>query len=290
MAMLSMTAFVSSVTKHGRLTWTWDIRSVNNRFLDVQLRLPDLLKSHEFHCRDLIRQACHRGKLDVSLKLERSASETNPCLNTDKLFHLATLLEEVSKVIPHTSAVDPLAVLALPNILETDVGVNLTEEEARIIFDSLPLALERFMTEKAREGSALQSVLQKRTESALTQVRQLQAQLESLMAEHIAQLKQKIQLIAPELEASRWAQEVAIIAQRVDISEELDRLTIHLNDVLHLLNSSEPTGRKLDFLMQELNREANTLGSKSMAVAVTQTSLALKILIEQMREQIQNVE
>lgn len=287
--MLSMTAFATVVGQQGNLSWTWEVRSVNNRFLDVQCRLPDSIKPFESRVREMIRQQVSRGKVEVVLRLDQSQQATLPRINTETLFHLATLLEEVKAVIPQVSHVDPLAVLSQPNMLMMNGIADAILSESDVV-TSFQTALTQFVTEKSREGRALQAVLQQRAESALALVVQLSSQLERIMTTHIDNLKQKVQAIAPDLEASRWVQEVAILAQRADVAEEIDRLQVHLRDLLNLLTTSEPVGRKLDFLMQELNREANTLGSKAVALEVTQVSLDLKLLIEQMREQIQNVE
>lgn len=287
--MLSMTAFTHLVGQQGEQSWTWEVRSVNNRFLDVQCRLPDRVKPFESRLREMVRQQVNRGKVEVVLRLEQSQSTCLPRINTETLFHLANLLEEVKAVIPHISSVDPIAVLAQPNMLTITDSADGVLSEADVI-TSFQVALTQFVVEKSREGRALQVILQQRAESALALVVRLSGQLERIMNTHIDNLKQKVQAIAPDLEASRWVQEVAILAQRADVAEEIDRLQVHLHDLLNLLNASEPVGRKLDFLMQELNREANTLGSKAIALEVTQVSLELKLLIEQMREQIQNVE
>lgn len=288
--MLSMTAFASVSGAKELLSWRWELRSVNHRYLDVQCRLPEALKGYESVCREVVRQRLHRGKVEVSLKIEHETLDRKPRLNTEKLFQLARLLEEVHAILPHTAPVDPLAVLALPQMLCEQDNDDPDALDESFVVATLNAALDQLVAEKNREGSALRAVLQQKAESALGQVKQLNDQLETIMVSHIAQLKQRVRLIAPDLDETRWVQEVALLAQKADISEEMDRLQVHLHDLLSLLRSGEPVGRKLDFLMQELNREANTLGAKSVVLAVTQASLALKVLIEQMREQIQNVE
>ncbi len=287
--MLSMTAFATLAKSQDGVHWVWELRSVNNRFLDIQLRLPDVFKPQESVYRELIRQRVNRGKVEVSLRIESVAKDAVPRLNTEKLFQFAALINEVRVALPQVSPVDPLAILTIPNMILQDSGHDQAVDEA-MIQSSLLEALALFVEQKGREGAALQAVLQQRSEAALAQVMHLREQLESLMAQHVSQLKQRVQMIAPDLDESRWIQEVAMIAQRVDIAEEIERLRIHLLDTRVLLTAKEPVGRKLDFLMQELNREANTLGAKSMALEVTQASLALKVWIEQMREQVQNVE
>jgi uncharacterized protein (TIGR00255 family) len=267
----------------------WEIRSVNHRYLDVQLKLPEGFRAFEQDFRQLIAAKLRRGKVDASLGVNRapgqdSVTRLNKAVGRQVIEHLETLAGEMKDPAP----VSPESVLRWPGVLEEE---EIDPQEA---FSAASKALETAITtlseSRAREGAKIQQMLELRCAEVELAVEAIKARLPDVLAEIRARLEQRVETLNAKLDNDRLEQEILIIAQKLDVSEELDRLTAHVQEVRGAFVSGEPVGRRLDFLMQELNREANTLGSKSADAMTTQQVVDLKVLIEQMREQVQNVE
>lgn len=285
---LSMTGFarVERQIPAGQLSW--EIRSVNHRYLDVQFRLPEELRALEPNLREIVRGTLHRGKIEAALRFTADASTTSGLeVDTERLTALQRALRRVEEVAD-TRAPTTLDVLQWPGIVCTH-GLDMAPvaEAAQALFDA---AIAAFQATREREGTRLAAFLVERLDALdrlVTEVRKRAPQVHDAWLER---LKAKLVELGVEADPARLAQEAVISAQRLDVAEELSRLTGHVEEVRAVLKRDEAVGRRLDFLMQELNREANTLASKSQDEDMTRHAVDLKVLIEQLREQVQNVE
>jgi uncharacterized protein (TIGR00255 family) len=285
----SMTGFARRERQGPWGTLVCELRTVNHRYLEASLRLPDELKALDNDARQAIAAALRRGKVDASLYL-RAASGSQRSLELDNtlLDELLARIDQVRARLPTAAAVSPLELLRWPGV------VREAELDAKpVLIAALELlreALAELNDTRHREGQRIRDLLLARCASMRTNVQTVKARLPEVsqrlrerIVERISQLG-----VAPDLE--RLEQELVLYAHKMDVDEELDRLGGHLDEVVAVLDSSEPAGRRLDFLMQELNREANTLSSKSQDSETTRAAVDMKVAIEQMREQVQNVE
>jgi uncharacterized protein (TIGR00255 family) len=286
--MRSMTAFARANATLSNGNLVWEVKSVNHRFLEVFVRMPDEMRHIEMSVREKLREKLNRGKVEVSLKLQLLPTADSTNLDTERLTQIANLLKQVQTAVPNTQPIDPMALLSWPGVMQNSSGDGDLLEKT--ILDTLDEAIDKLNEAREREGAALADIMRQRSEMSLKLVDNLQRMAPDIIRRQIDMLRAKVRELAGNLDEGRWSQEVVILAQRSDVTEELDRLSTHLNEIFTILKKNEPVGRRLDFLMQELNREANTLGAKASAMDITQVSLALKVLIEQMREQIQNIE
>ena len=284
----SMTGFARGSVTTGALTVTVECRSVNNRYLDLQCRMPDTLRSMEGSLREQAGTFFARGKLEMLVRFSDGALGIPTTLNSERLSALKAALLEVAGEFPDAAAPDQLAILLLPGVLsepETDLETlqSGTTEAARKCFEGL-------REQRTQEGEKLAALIQQRSDAIRGHLATLRKQLPALQTAHRQRLLDRLQSLDIEAEPMRLEEEIVYVLQRADVDEEMDRLDAHLDAIESALQSSSPVGRRLDFLMQELNREANTLGSKSTALSTTNVSVEFKVLIEQMREQIQNIE
>lgn len=286
--MHSMTAFARANATLLNGSLVWEVKSVNHRFLEVFVRMPDEMRHIEMSVREKLREKLNRGKVEASLKLQLLPTADSANLDTERLQQIANLLQQVQNTVANTQPIDPMALLSWPGVLQNSAGDGDLLEKT--ILETLDEAIDKLNEARQREGAALADIMRQRSEMALKLVDNLQRMAPDIIRRQIDMLRAKVRELAGNLDEGRWSQEVVILAQRSDVTEELDRLSTHLNEIFSILKKNEPVGRRLDFLMQELNREANTLGAKASAMDITQVSLALKVLIEQMREQIQNIE
>ena len=268
-----------------------ELRAVNHRYLELQLKLDDQLRSFETLVREHIASGLTRGKVECRLNLVRNTSGGQQAqIDQTVLQQLAQLSDVVQRQFPQSRALSVADVLRWPGILAGDA----TPMDATALTDdiraSLDQALQEMAASRAREGAKLKAAVLERLSDMERQVAAVQPILPAQIEAYRQRLAAKLQETALNLEPERLAQELVLFAQRVDVDEELTRLTAHMQEVRRILDAGGTAGKRLDFLMQELNREANTLGSKSASIELTQTSMALKVLIEQMREQIQNIE
>ena len=284
----SMTGFARGSVTTGALTVTVECRSVNNRYLDLQCRMPDTLRSVEGNLREQAGTFFARGKLELLVRVSDGGSGTPATLNGERLSALKAALSEVADVFPDAAAPDQLALLLSPGVLsepETDLEAlqSATSNAATQCFEGL-------REQRQQEGAKLATLIQQRSDAMRTHLATLRKQLPELQTAHRQRLLDRLQSLDIEAEPMRLEEEIVYVLQRADVEEEMDRLDAHLDAIESALQSTTPVGRRLDFLMQELNREANTLGSKSTALSTTNVSVEFKVLIEQMREQIQNIE
>ena len=284
----SMTGFARGSVTTGALTVTVECRSVNNRYLDLQCRMPDTLRSVEGSLREQAGTFFARGKLEMLVRVSDGGSGAPATLNRERLSALKAALSEVAGEFPDAIAPDQLALLLSPGVLsepETDM-----EALQRATTDAARQCFEGLREQRQQEGEKLAALIQQRSEAIREHLNTLRQQLPTLQAAHRQRLLDRLQSLDIEAEPMRLEEEIVYVLQRADVEEEMDRLDAHLDAIESALESTAPVGRRLDFLMQELNREANTLGSKSTALSTTNVSVEFKVLIEQMREQIQNIE
>ena len=268
-----------------------ELRAVNHRYLELQLKLDDQLRSFETLVRERIAAGLTRGKVECRLNLVRNTSGGQQAqIDQAILQQLAQLSDMVQRQFPQSRALSVADVLRWPGILAGDATPMDAAALADDIRASLDQALQEMAASRAREGAKLKAAVLERLSDMERQVAAVQPILPAQIEAYRQRLAAKLQETALNLEPERLAQELVLFAQRVDVDEELTRLTAHMQEVRRILDAGGTAGKRLDFLMQELNREANTLGSKSASIELTQTSMALKVLIEQMREQIQNIE
>ena len=285
----SMTGFGrhSTDTSFGELAW--EIRSVNHRYLEVQLRIPDEFRAHEVAIRKAIAARVNRGKVDASLRLRaNSESVSDIPIDAGALAALTSAIAAVKQAIPDSAPVNPLEVLQWPGV--TAKQIDITEDKSREVMESLNTALDDFLATRDREGEKTAEMLSSRAAQIRERVCDVKQCRPAVVQRQLEKLKSKLSDLDLQADPQRLEQEMVFTAQRLDIDEEIDRLNAHLNELDKVLKRSGPIGRRLDFLMQEFNREANTMGSKSSDVDTTGATVDIKVLIEQMREQVQNIE
>ena len=286
---LSMTAFSRQQQEQEWGSLTWEIRSVNHRYLETSVRLPESLRALENGVREAVRKRLTRGKVECALRFQSEAKVSSDLhLNTKLIQQLVQANNEIEKITGTSISLNNMEVLRWPGVIEEqDFDKTSIEKQALSLFSA---ALDDLVATREREGAELQGFIKQRIDS----VREIVISIRNKMPEILAKQKQNIldrlADLQAELEPTRLEQEVSLLTQKADVEEELDRLDSHLNEVERVLGAKGQKGRRLDFLMQELNREANTLSSKAIVVETTLNAVELKVLIEQMREQIQNVE
>lgn len=283
----SMTAFARHELKADWGTALWEIRSVNQRYLESYFRLPEQFRGLESLLRDKLRNSLHRGKIEVSLKY--NANQAAGELKLNETF-AAQLLQSASALLEKAPAaqLNIADILRWPGVIETQAeDVDTLQAELLAGFD---LAMQDFLAGRGREGNAIEQMIQDRLTAIGEQVAFVKSHLPLAMQWQRDRLLNRLQEIKAELDQSRLEQEMAFLASKSDVAEELDRLDAHIKETRHTLKKGGACGRRLDFMMQEFNREANTLSSKAISTEITNAAVELKVLIEQMREQIQNIE
>lgn len=285
----SMTGFARTSQQHDWGTLTWEIRSVNHRYLEPAFRLPEDLREIEPHLRERIRKALFRGKLEMSLTVQKEEGANQELgLNLARVRQLSEAAQKIGTELHDAAPVNPLEVLRWPGVLQqTELDRDELLQCALTAFDQ---TLQHLLEHRTREGAELAQFIQQRLDNISAEVVKLRERLPEILAAQREKLKTKIEALQVDLDPERLEQEIALLAQKADVDEELDRLDTHVTEVKHTLGQKNSLGRRLDFLMQELNREANTLSSKAVVAETTQSAVELKVLIEQMREQIQNIE
>ena len=283
----SMTAFAHCESHQEWGSLSWEIRSVNQRYLEPSFRLPETLRSLEPELRNQLRQHISRGKLDLTLKFTAPDLSQQLEVNTSLLEQLIAAADQVY-ARTEAAALDPLRLLQWPGVMQAaKVNAELIQKQALDLFQQ---ALHELLAHRQREGAQLAQLVEERLQQIGQHLQQAQAYLPAALEAWRSNLIDKARRLEVEIDPSRLEQEVVLLVQKHDVAEELDRLAAHSTEVRLVLASAEPIGRRLDFLMQEMNREANTLGSKAMSMDMTQLAVDLKVLIEQMREQVQNIE
>ncbi len=286
---LSMTAFArrDASTPWGPLVW--ELRSVNHRYLEIAPRLPEELRGLEPQVRQILGDRLARGKVDCNLRFQpKDATATTLELDNAVIERLVDAAERVRDVASGTSPLRVIDVLRWPGALR---AVELDMDAlAHAALELLSGTVEELVATRAREGERLAQLIAQRLDAAGEIVTRLAGASGEMREQFRTRLRDGLAELKQELEPTRLEQEIALLAQKADVQEELDRLQAHLVEVRSVLGRPGPVGRRLDFLMQELNREANTLAAKSNDLRATNSAIDLKVLIEQMREQVQNIE
>jgi len=285
----SMTGFARRETSGSWGTLVCELRSVNHRFLESGFRLPDDLRSLEGELRQRLARDLKRGKVDCSVTWRRAqGTETALQVDTAALERLLSSVRDISRTLPGNHTVNVLDVLRWPGVLR-DEGDN-SEDLLKATHVLFATTLEDLVGARAREGQRLRELLEQRCDGLESLVAHVRTRLPEVHTRVRARLDERLAELKAAVDQDRLEQELAMLLQRLDVDEELDRLTGHIAEIRRVVNSNEPAGRRLDFLMQELNREANTLSSKSQDLETTRSAVDMKVIIEQMREQVQNVE
>ena len=285
----SMTGFARRETRAAFGVLVWEVRSVNHRYLDMSLRLPEELRALEAECRERVAAEVKRGKLDGQLRFEPAAGgQAEIKVDEDRARAVGNALSQVAGIAGTSGPVDPADILRWPGVVQEQALDVAAVGKAAL--DLLKQTLADLTAARSREGERTAAMLNERA----VEIARIVAELKKRQGDMTAQLRDKLRARVEELKVQvdpqRLEQELVMVAQRLDVAEELDRLGSHLKEFSDTLKSKDAMGRRLDFLMQEFNREANTLGSKSQDAAITQQVVDLKVLIEQMREQVQNLE
>jgi uncharacterized protein (TIGR00255 family) len=285
----SMTGFAALEQPLDNATLLLELRAVNSRYLDLHFKLDENLRSLEPVVRELISAQLSRGKIECKINLLQR-TQANQALQLDEALmqQLARIGATAQLHFPQSSALTIADILRWPGVLVSSaVGHDTLVDDVRSL---VAQGLQDLNASRAREGEKLKQLVLERLGQIELLVAKVKPLLPALTKDYQARLEHKLQESLKNIDQERIAQELVLFAQRIDVDEELTRLTAHISEVRRILSSEAPAGKRLDFLMQELNREANTLGSKSVSVQTTQVSMELKVLIEQMREQIQNIE
>jgi uncharacterized protein (TIGR00255 family) len=284
-----MTGFSRQSAETDTGTLSWELRAVNHRYLDVQFRLPDELRPKEQDFRKRITAILKRGKVDCALYFQRAFDQQSALqLNTELARLVGTRLGEIATALPDTVPVNPMDILRWPGVVaESELDAEPLFEAAAKLLDETLAALHAM---RASEGERIATMLESRCNDIKVIATSVADRMPDVLEQVRARQRERIEKLDVDADPGRLEIELALIAQKLDVAEELDRLKSHVTEIRKVLMSGEAVGRRLDFLMQELNREANTLGSKSADAETTSAAVELKVLIEQMREQIQNVE
>ncbi len=285
-----------SMTAYGRAEhageWgqaSCEIRSVNHRYLEMSIRLPEELRSLEQNIRDRISSKLKRGKVDCNIRYEQSTFTSSDLpVNQDLLDKLIETAQKTNESLKHPAMLNPLELLRWPGVLDKDVPDP--KAIGAEILKLVDQALEAVVDTRKREGEKIRELIQERCQKTKEIVSNVEKIMPDILNGIRTKLEQRAQELCTELDKDRLEQELLILSQKMDVAEEMDRLNAHIDEVSRVLNQEGPVGRRLDFLMQEMNREANTLGSKSAHLDTSNASVDLKVMIEQMREQIQNIE
>ena len=284
----SMTAFARAEQAGTHGTLSWELRSVNHRYLEPHLRLPESFRDLEGAVREALRNGLSRGKVECTLRFSDDSTGKALQVDLERAAQLVAAAESVANLIKQPAALNPLEVLGWPGVLVADAAdPQALNQNALTLFTE---ALNELKRGREREGAELAKLLNERLDSILEQVATLRELVPQMLAGQRQKILDRCADMQAELDPQRLEQELVILAQKSDVAEELDRLSTHVSEVRRVLKTGGKAGRRLDFLMQELNREANTLGSKAFDTRSTQAAVNLKVLIEQMREQVQNIE
>jgi uncharacterized protein (TIGR00255 family) len=289
---LSMTGYATASAELDSGSLTLELRAVNHRYLDIQLRMPDELRGFEGVLRESITAQLQRGKVECRINYAARSAQSGAVLNNDLLRQLAAWNKEVQAALPDARSLNVADVLRWNGVLETPTAS--ADELRATLLDLLQNVLEEFSASRAREGEKLKDFLLQRLEKIEALRNAVMPHVPAAIAAYeqklITRLREAMQNAPDGIWDERVRQEITLFASKIDVDEELSRLASHLTEMRRILSHGGAVGKRLDFLMQELNREANTLGSKSVDAEVSRSAMEMKILIEQMREQIQNLE
>lgn len=283
----SMTTFARVSDQGDWGSATWEMKVVNHRHFDCVLKIPEALRHLESDIKLRLQEKLNRGRAECILKFNKDRQVGADFeINKELVEKIIAAVTEIKSFLP-MSSVDPMKILSWPNVLQV-VEEDLTQAEENIlqIFDK---AVAELVATRQREGAAIAGVMKERLKVMLEIVAKVKTKMPQILANFREKIVKRLEEVTASLDQSRLEQEMVYVAQKVDVAEEIDRLELHAKEVVRVLDEGGVVGKRLDFLMQELNREANTLSSKSIDIETTQAAVDLKVLIEQLREQVQNV-
>ncbi|MFG1175493.1 YicC/YloC family endoribonuclease [Erwiniaceae bacterium CAU 1747] len=284
----SMTAYARRETKGDWGSAAWELRSVNQRYLETYIRLPEQFRGLEPAIRERIRHRLTRGKVEVNLRFDTDPSAQSALVLNEKLAVQLVQAANWVKMQSDEGEINPVDILRWPGVMSAEEQ-DLDAISAQLL-TLLDGAIDDFITARESEGAALKALIEQRLEGVSNEVSKVRTHMPEVLKWQRERLIARLEEAQVQLENNRLEQELVMLAQRVDVAEELDRLEAHVKETYNILKKKEAVGRRLDFMMQEFNRESNTLGSKSINAEITASAIELKVLIEQMREQIQNIE
>ncbi|MCS3434126.1 YicC/YloC family endoribonuclease [Klebsiella sp. BIGb0407] len=284
----SMTAYARREVKGEWGSASWELRSVNQRYLETYIRMPEQFRSLEPVARERIRARLTRGKIECNLRFEPDTRAQTSLLLNEKLAKQLVEAAQWVKMQSDEGEIDPVDILRWPGVMSAQEQ-DLDAIAAEIVM-ALDGALDDFIVARETEGQALKTLIEQRLEGVSAEIVKVRAHMPEVLKWQRDRLTSKLEEADIQLENTRLEQELLLMAQRIDVAEELDRLEAHIKETYNILKKKEAVGRRLDFMMQEFNRESNTLASKSINSEITTSAIELKVLIEQMREQIQNIE
>lgn len=285
----SMTAYARKEVKGDWGSAVWEIRSVNQRYLETYFRMPEQFRGLEPVLRERFRKRLARGKVECNLRFEANpAAKGELSINEALASQVIKAAEQVMHMTGELSRINPFQVMQWPGVMETPEqdmdAVN------KVLLEAFDGAMDEFIEARAREGENMKALIEQRLEAITSEVVKVRARMPEILEWQRERLFSKFKDAKVELDPSRVEQELILLAQKSDVAEELDRLDSHVKETTNILKKGGAVGRRLDFMMQEFNRESNTLASKSISTDITASGVELKVLIEQMREQIQNIE
>ena len=285
----SMTAYGRVENSEGQNSISCEIRSVNHRYSEISIRLPEELRPLEQKIRDHISGKIKRGKIECNIRIEKhNAYDEALSINQDLLKNIIEASKRINSDLSTSAPLDSLDLLRWPGVLEKST-LDVKEID-KLLFPLVNEAIDIVIDTRQREGEKIKKMLTDRCTKIKEIISNVKKQIPDILKNYRKKLTQRVQEISDELDNDRLEQELLFLSQKADIEEEIDRLGAHVDEVVRVIDRKEPIGRRLDFLMQEMNRESNTLGSKSNHIYTSNASVELKVVIEQMREQIQNIE
>lgn len=283
----SMTAFARGQIQEPSGSFICEIRSINHRYLEISVYLPDALRSLEMPIRDVIRKFVKRGKVEVYIRYQ-AIDGALFSLNEQLAQELCRISEKIASFLPNPAPMNPTEILRFPGLLEPPgVDFELIQDIALKLVEK---TLKDLLAARGREGEGLKQLFLQRMQLMIDQLNEVRKRLPSIMSEQRERLLKRLHEAKLELDPNRLEQEMVIYAHKIDVAEEIERSETHIAEIQRILAQGGVVGRRLDFLLQELNREANTLGSKSVDSVTTHAAVEMKVLIEQVREQVQNIE
>lgn len=283
----SMTAYAQAAVDTDLGELSCELRSVNHRYLEVAPRMPEEMRVHEGAVRELVAAKLARGRVDCFIRLKESDSGAMEP-NQEAVENLNELVTQMQASVPTMQPIRAIDVLRWPGVLQSK-KIDSDVMKAKLL-QVMEQALDSLIISRATEGAKMAELIEQRLSGIQQVIDQVSEYLPEIVQQYRTRLEEKLADIKEQVDPARLEQEMVIFLQKSDVAEELDRLKVHIEEVASVLNKDEPAGRRLDFLMQELNREANTLGSKANDPRLTKASVDLKVYIEQMREQVQNIE
>ncbi|QGX93015.1 YicC family protein [Tatumella sp. TA1] len=284
----SMTAFARHDMKGEWGNASWELRSVNQRYLETYIRLPEQFRCLEPVIRDRIRQRLTRGKVECQLRFDANPGAQGELTLNQTLAQQVINAANWVKSRTEEGTIDPVDILRWPGVMSA--GEQDLDTINQQLLAGLDQALNDFVEARETEGAALKQLIEQRLAAVSQEVAKVRSEMPAVLVWQRERLVSKLDDAAIQVDSQRLEQELIMLAQRIDVAEELDRLDAHIKETYNILKKKEAVGRRLDFMMQEFNRESNTLGSKSITATITTSAIELKVLIEQMREQIQNIE